>query len=329
VGDLFSHSKWVLPFAMFGVVFQAFKLIDEHASAEVREELATFLKTHAYESYLGNLPEIIQNTFNRIFGQRHFSVRCIMVSALLSLASLIVTFTISIFWDFPALVATGAFIQKGLDALHTSNSDQIKHLATSLSKIPNIVLYSVGVVSWIFWCLLPDYIALLKIRIMLLIFRYSNPRIPSLIITLFVDFIVGFWVFIASFSFLQTFLIGISIYLYDPSVFKQFSSMSIATFLLWGFLFGIEAGILTFKNLLITFVPVANLFWASMIPSIWLWAYVISSLVTRMLLASRPLMRKTVYLLDVSGHPIRSIGVVAAFVMAIGSGMIVLAASFL
>jgi CBS domain containing-hemolysin-like protein len=138
------------------------------------------------------------------------------------------------------------------------------------------------------------------------------------------DVISGFWVFIASFSFIQMILLEVFIYIYDNSLIEGFGSTMTSMFVIWGILFGAEAGIFTLKHFLITFVPVANLFWASMIPSIWLWAYVIAALVTRMLLASRPLFRKLVGFLDVNEHPIRSIGIVAAAAMAMGSGVIVL-----
>jgi hypothetical protein len=47
------------------------------------------------------------------------------------------------------------------------------------------------------------------------------------------------------------------------------------------------------------------------LPSIWLWAYVAAALVTRLLLSSTPLFRFLANFLDVDGHPIRSLGVVA------------------
>src|SRR5690242_284864 len=117
MGDWFSHTKWTLPFATFAVIFQVFKLVDKHTSKEGRESLAEFLRRFAYEHYLGSLPDIIQSTFNHIFGEKHFSVRCVTASIVLSIVSLIMTFIISILYDVRPLIAAGIFIQKSMELL--------------------------------------------------------------------------------------------------------------------------------------------------------------------------------------------------------------------
>jgi hypothetical protein len=57
------------------------------------------------------------------------------------------------------------------------------------------------------------------------------------------------------------------------------------------------------------------LLWVSMLPSIWLWLYVIASLLARLMAKSAPLLRFLLYFLDIDKHPIRSIGFIAAILV--------------
>src|SRR5262249_26287086 len=56
----------------------------------------------------------------------------------------------------------------------------------------------------------------------------------------------------------------------------------------------------------------APVFWASMVPSIWLWLYVAATLIVRLAVRTTPAFHFSMYLFDVDQHPIRSVGVVAA-----------------
>jgi hypothetical protein len=56
----------------------------------------------------------------------------------------------------------------------------------------------------------------------------------------------------------------------------------------------------------------APLFYASMMPSIWLWFYVAATLIVRLAVRAAPVFRFSMYLFDIDQHPIRSVGIVAA-----------------
>jgi len=49
-----------------------------------------------------------------------------------------------------------------------------------------------------------------------------------------------------------------------------------------------------------------------MLPSIWLWVFILASLVSRLLYSARSIFRGAFQMLDVKDHPIRSLGIVAA-----------------
>jgi hypothetical protein len=50
--------------------------------------------------------------------------------------------------------------------------------------------------------------------------------------------------------------------------------------------------------------PISNLFWAGMVPSIWLWLYIAGSLLVRLIASSEALLRFLTYFLDIREHPI-------------------------
>jgi hypothetical protein len=94
--------------------------------------------------------------------------------------------------------------------------------------------------------------------------------------------------------------------------------------LLYGFLFTFEFTVLTASGMVFIGIPIANVFWASALPSIWLWVYILSALLARALLASRPALRGAVYFLDFSDHPVRSLGIIAGTVAAGLSGIFII-----
>jgi hypothetical protein len=49
-----------------------------------------------------------------------------------------------------------------------------------------------------------------------------------------------------------------------------------------------------------------------MLPSIWLWIFVVAMFITRMLVRSQPVVRSLLWLLNIDEKPFRSAGAVAA-----------------
>ena len=62
--------------------------------------------------------------------------------------------------------------------------------------------------------------------------------------------------------------------------------------------------------------PIANevavLFYASLLPTVWIWLFYVWLLISRAVRRINPVIELTRYTLDVREHPLRSVGVVAA-----------------
>jgi hypothetical protein len=298
-----------IPVSVFFLVYGPFEFLDGKISEEAREGLADFLKGHRYETYLGVLPALTQGAFDQVFGPRHFSAKCIKASIALSLAALIFVFVFPILFSFNVFPALATGIEALLEKGRESPNDGIRQAAERLTNIPAYGLLGIGVLLWICWCLIPDYLSLLKARIVLVVIRFTNPGPISLLITLLIDFVVGVWAFVASFTLLQAI---VAAYLIQTPA--GGGPPVLLGFVVWVLIFSIEAYTMYATKILFVLGPVASLFWASLLPSVWLWGHIIAALLTRALLASRPLLRGSVSFLDIEDHPVRSVGIVAGLI---------------
>src|SRR5665213_160431 len=118
--------------------------------------------------------------------------------------------------------------------------------------------------------------------------------------------------------FLTTFVLfqiaAILILLWHIGHFPDVSDIT-SDFLIFGFLFTFEAAVLAAGGIVFFGIPVANVFWASVLPSAWLWVYILSALIARSLLAFRVALRLAVRVFDFDDHPIRSLGILAGAVI--------------
>ena len=94
-------------------------------------------------------------------------------------------------------------------------------------------------------------------------------------------------------------------------------TMTIAGAVIFIILLLVEAILLGNAGRLYFTIPLANFFWASMVPSGWLWLFIGSSLVARFLVGLQPTLGLLTHALDVETHPVESIGIVATIVVAI------------
>jgi hypothetical protein len=61
---------------------------------------------------------------------------------------------------------------------------------------------------------------------------------------------------------------------------------------------------------------VAVLFYASLVPTLWIWVFFFSVLISRMLIRVTPVLEFARYALDIDQHPMRSVGFIAALICA-------------
>jgi hypothetical protein len=286
-------SRWLLPFVLAYLTYRTGNWAEQQLSTPFRSSCTQFLLSHRYESYLGQLPQFAERAFVRVFDSRHGSWKCIRRSTVFSTCSLLATFVITLFFSPLGLFQFWQGLFKlGLKAL------------------------LIAVVFWVVGCVLPDYLMLGKTRFVIWVLEKANLNSRRLALTLGFDFVLANYVFLTAFVACQIILVmGYESISGKLPAHSSLLSMIGAGGFVFALLFVIEAAALGLTGSLYFGVPFGNLFWASMIPSVWLWLYILSALFTRFLVTSFPVLRVVTHVLDVQRHPVRSVGVVAALVV--------------
>lgn len=253
--------------------FAIFVFIENMSAAHARADFALYIKSTDFAKAAVRLPSDTRALFQRVFGTRHISWRCLKASILFSVAA------------FASVVI-----------LNLLNDPKRLPLALAVWEVYPGLWYSL--LAYAIWSIVPDYINLLKTRKVLdLITTHQIDRPSLLAVILFVDFILGYAIFIIScwpMGLLSLhfwlFLLGELDWNHLVSNFG-FSPLPILAGFKW---------------------PFEMFFWSGMVPSIWLWFYVAATLIVRLAVVSAPVLRFSIYFFDIDQHPIRSVGVVAA-----------------
>jgi hypothetical protein len=98
-----------VPVIVGGFVYGVFEFGEKLASPQAKEALTQWLQTADVQK-VARLPPYTMEMFQRIFGERHFSFKCLWRSAAFSIGSMIIVFII-------IQLATGAKFLTFLDAL--------------------------------------------------------------------------------------------------------------------------------------------------------------------------------------------------------------------
>ena len=150
-----------VPVLVAGSVLGVFELGERFASQRAKDALSKWLLTFEVRKE-GALPDGTQELFERIFGERHFSLKCFMRSAAFSLGAM-------------ALI-----IILGLLIRPTEFVTLINSLTKPISWYLTIWSWLL-VTLWIPWSILVDYFSLFKTRIILRILtRLKGSSIYSL-----------------------------------------------------------------------------------------------------------------------------------------------------
>jgi len=199
--DLVSHAttRWMTPPALFAAVYACFAFLDDKVAPEFRDNLVTFLRGGQYQPYIEMFPEFIQELFERVFGKTHLSFFCIRRSVVFSIGAVLLTFLFSGLYQpdlvFGILPAWGRFWD-----LAGPTFSQNERLATLGKAVHASWKYIIPLLlggGWLLWCIVPDYLALLRVRVIVLILRYTKPSAWALLIIALIDFIIGVWIFLA------------------------------------------------------------------------------------------------------------------------------------
>jgi hypothetical protein len=264
-----------VPVIVAGTVYGVFELGEKLASQRAKDALSKWLVSFDVQK-AKTLPDGTREIFAKIFGERHFSLKCVVRSVAFSFGAMG-------FIGILLLLINPVWIIGAFASFFTT------------AKRETFLLYSL----WLPWSIIIDYISLFKTRVVL---RYL-PRVrPSLTPTVLIGdymlyrllFALGslaipvLYSFISGEPFLLRYIRGWFEQNFGPSPINLFYPAYLAD--------------------AISFL----LFWAGFVPSIWMWLYVLALFVTRTLLRSEQIVKWLRWGLDVEKAPFRSIGAVAA-----------------
>jgi hypothetical protein len=285
--QLFGTSS--VPVIVAGSVLGVFELGERLASQRAKDALSKWLVSFDIQKTKA-LPDGTQDLFERIFGERHFSLTCFIRSAAFSLgATIFIGVLFILIWPQELAIWKDTFFKGWL-------------------FFPGRWLISV---LWLPWTIVIDYVSLLKTRLVLRTLTRLRNNLLALGI-LGADYIIYSVLFVISFITLEALSIYINVYSHPQAEFSQFLYLNIDN---------VTDSMLRYPS---SEDVVSVFFWAGFAPSIWMWLYVTALFVTRALLRSERIVNWLRWSLAVEKNPFRSIGAVAATLAFIASVAIIL-----
>ena len=291
--QLFGTSS--VPAIVAGSALGVFELGERFASQRAKDALSKWLLSFDIQKAKA-LPDGTQELFERIFGDRHFSWKCLIRSATFSLGAMaFIVILLLLISPEDVLELKDAFLRRG-------------RLAEGWE---NFVL-------WLPWSIFIDYISLFKTRFVLRLLTQMRRRsAPISLAILVIDYIV----------YRVIFSVGVIVVILAVGFIDgAFTFQNVPNMWMWGI--GILTSIFSYISMQ---GPVPHdielwliFFWAGFAPSLWMWLYVLTLFVTRGLLRSEKLVNWLRWALDVKKAPFRSIGAVAATLAFIASVAIIL-----
>jgi hypothetical protein len=289
-----------VPVIVAGSVLGVFELGERFASQRAKDALSRWLLTFDVQK-AKPLPDGTQELFQRIFGERHFSLKCFVRSSAFSLGAMV-------------FVGILVFLIDPEEALKMMKNIFVGH--GLCYRFPDHMscdqFYDwIKFILWLPWSIVIDYISLFKTRIILAVLTRMRRRSAVVAVAIIgIDFIVYKLIFG-----LGLIIMTLGILVIGQGWF----------FVDWSGLFSTESIMATMpiywkvKDQLIFIF-----FWSGFAPSLWLWLYVFALFVTRALLRSEKIITGLRWALDVEKSPFRSIGAVAATLASIASVAIIL-----
>ncbi|MGE8128871.1 hypothetical protein ACQKQD_18010 [Methylobacterium sp. NPDC080182] len=266
--------------------------LDSHLKPTVRSAYLTYLREGRFKDGSHAVVDAAADAMNIIFGPRHLSWRCFFASAAVTISSIVLlvalsgifSFWISSYLDGPPLAFLKAY-----------------WLAEPISRLK-------AALSWMIWSIPVDYVALYKTRLVIRVLRRHTRWGPLVCLG---DFMAGFTIYVAGVSILSLLPLLLSTSWISPPAVSFEMAMVFMFIMIWwarAHVPGLEgAGIaqglpadqvaallhgdipqtvlgMAFLVQLIPFVTIgSDLFYASMMPSIWLWLFVASVFIAKII----------------------------------------------
>jgi hypothetical protein len=269
--------------AIFGVFEFAEKVVSKPAKTALTDHLKALQVQDAVV-----LPVGARALFNRVFGDRQFTFKCLVRSIIFSILAIGLISLIS----FPNRRSLGDLI-----------------LVDQFTRTYFFI--------WVPISLIPDYLNLYKTRIVTNILEKQNGlSIWGLLLTICCDFIFG----VVLFLIFSRLAVAAAISLSRSGSFDLSSISFVVSFFINTFSVILDP--LVWFNYLTLKELEAPLLYAGMLASVWLWIYIFSLIGVRVILRSSRFLQAARWALDIEEHPLRSVGVVAAALVFVLVGLI-------
>jgi hypothetical protein len=256
-------------------VIAAFWKYEDVASPGAKQTVTAWLKYGGPGANHSEWASHLVTAFNAIFGERHFTVKCFTRSCLASLIACVIMFC---FW---VVVRHDDFLI-ALKELAPEDSDYLRGVILAVGFVFAVLIFN---------CV-PDYFSYMKTRIILKRIAATD-KLRNVIAFAALDTVLSFLIFalplalIGAFSEQGWHTAGEAV--------RDFAEA-----------FALSAG----KNEK-TIEP-GIFFYSALFVSAWAWLYALSALTARLIFQLFPrLLTGTVWLFDVEGHPLRSLGCIA------------------
>jgi len=268
--------------AAAAAVMGAFWKYEDVASAEMKAAVVGWLKYRGPKAPGPGWTDHLVIVFNKIFGERHFTLKCFRRSCLASLIAVCLMFLV---WRLLRPQEFGLYFE-----VHNEISD-------------GLISFFLVFIAFLVNCL-PDYVSYMKTRSILRAMSGSQGFLrlfefalldTALTIMIFAGGIVfANFALVALFESHWTWMeVWKGLYEYNIGPKALTSTLTLRAPDQGGLTFGV-------------------FFYAALFVAAWSWLYGITALVTRFALRVFPrLMTDTVWFFDVEGHPLRSLGCIA------------------
>lgn len=258
------------------------RFLDSHLKPTIRTAYIAYLRNGGLKDGARTVIDVAADAINIVFGPRHLSWRCFFASAAVTVSSIFVLITLSgIFsvWISSYLDEPGrAFLR-------------VYWFAEPGSRLKSAL-------SWVIWSVLVDYVSLFKTRVVIRVLRRHTLWSPLVCLG---DFAVGFVIYVGGVTVLSLLPILLhSDWIWPPAVSFEMAMVFMFIVIWWARVrvpgleeTAIAQGLpvdqvaallhgdtpqtmlgMAFLVQLIPFVTIgSDLFYASMMPSIWLWLF--------------------------------------------------------
>jgi hypothetical protein len=260
-----------IPVITAGATYGVFRFIESIASPNAKIDLARWLLSFDVRN-ADILPRGVIDTFNRIFGKDHFSITCFIRSIYFTIGAIVLT----------ALI----YLLVRPDTAFRTKSPE------------NQSLFFVIASTWLLLSVFYDYLNLLKTRLILeFLTKHAKSRLTALVL-LILDPVLAYVAFAVFFSLLG--LVDI-LFLYPDRIHEALVDAQN-----WP-----AEDIHLIVQVVQWQLNVSPIFYAGMLPSMWLWIFILASFLTRLLVRGEPIVKILRYSLDIEKKPFRIAGALA------------------